>query len=69
MEDILKKFGTRVKNLRMQEGWSQEKMAQLCKFDRTYIGRVERGERNLSLKNIEIIAKVFKMSIKELMDF
>ncbi|MEP1093541.1 MAG: helix-turn-helix transcriptional regulator [Cyclobacteriaceae bacterium] len=65
--DILNKFGARVRDLRKEKGWSQERMAQLCRFDRTYIGRVERGERNPALKNIEKIAKVFDVPISELM--
>ena len=67
VDSILNKFGSRVRELRLENGWSQERMAQLCKFDRTYIGRVERGERNIALKNTEKIAKVFKLSLAELM--
>lgn len=45
-------FGRRVRLLRMQLGVSQEKLAEFSELDRTYIGGIERGERNPSLKNI-----------------
>ncbi len=47
-------------------GVSQEAFADMCGLDRTYIGGVERGERNLSLINIEKIAQTFKLSLAEL---
>jgi transcriptional regulator with XRE-family HTH domain len=65
--EILKKFGLAIKKLRNEAGLSQEKLAEATGFHRTYIGFVERGERNLSLKNIEIFAKTFHLSISELM--
>jgi transcriptional regulator with XRE-family HTH domain len=45
---------------------SQEEFADMCGLDRTYVGGVERGERNLSLINIEKIAKTFRVSMSEL---
>ncbi len=45
---------------------SQEEFADLCGLDRTYIGGIERGERNLSLVNIEKIARTFEISLSEL---
>ncbi|WP_436514695.1 helix-turn-helix domain-containing protein [Ekhidna sp. To15] len=68
-EDILKRFGNRVRHVRKERGWSQEKLAEHTGFHRTYIGMVERGERNISLKNIEGFAKVFQLELKELLDF
>ena len=47
-------------------GLSQEKFAAKCKLDRTYVGSVERGERNIALRNIEKIAKTLGISISEL---
>ena len=55
-----------MRQLRLDMGLSQEKCAAKCKLDRTYIGSVERGERNIALKNIEKIAKTFRISISEL---
>ncbi|MEQ1645671.1 MAG: helix-turn-helix transcriptional regulator, partial [Pyrinomonadaceae bacterium] len=68
-QKLLNQFGTRIRKLRMAKGLSQEQLAELTGFHRTYIGMIERGERNLSLSNIGVFAKVFEMSISELMDF
>lgn len=65
--DILKRFGARIRELRHEKGLSQEKFAAKCGLDRTYVGSVERGERNIALKNIEKIAKALGKSIAELM--
>jgi transcriptional regulator with XRE-family HTH domain len=66
-EDIIKVFGERIRALRLEQNWSQEVLAEKTGFHRTYIGMVERGERNLSLRNIETFAKTFEISISELM--
>jgi transcriptional regulator with XRE-family HTH domain len=66
-KDILKVFGEKVRLLRTKKGWSQEELADKTGFHRTYIGMVERGERNLSLKNIELFAKSFELSISDLL--
>lgn len=65
-KDILHRFGQRVRELRKARGFSQEGFAAECGLDRTYLGGVERGERNLALRNIEIIAKALGKSISEL---
>lgn len=54
---IVKKFGARVKELRIATGLSQEKFALKIDMDRTYYSAVENGKHNVSLKNIEKIAK------------
>ena len=64
--DILKRFGARVRELRLEMGLSQERFAAKCKLDRTYVGSVERGERNIALRNIEKISKALGISISEL---
>jgi transcriptional regulator with XRE-family HTH domain len=55
-------FGTRVREIRRQRGWSQEDLAAQCGLDRTYIGGVERGERNISIDNICRIAAALEVS-------
>jgi len=65
--DICKKFGDRVRKLRVAQGLSQEVLAQKAGLHRTYIGGIERGERNVSLINIEKIANVFDISMASLM--
>lgn len=68
--DIQKKFGKRVKELRLQKGiTSQMALANKADLDRTYIGGIERGERNVALRNIEKIAKTFGISLEELFRF
>lgn len=49
---VLKAFGKRVRELRVERGMSQEELAHLSGLDRSYLGGVERGERNISLVNI-----------------
>jgi transcriptional regulator with XRE-family HTH domain len=57
MENQLQLFGNNVKTLRIEKGYSQEKLAEVADFDRTYISLIERGKRNLSLLNICRFAK------------
>lgn len=56
------KFGERVRTLRLAKGLSQEELAHQCSLDRSYIGGVERGERNVSLVNIHKIADALGLS-------
>jgi transcriptional regulator with XRE-family HTH domain len=68
--DILKRFGDKVRHLRAQKGiTSQMELAFKVGLDRTYIGGIERGERNVALKNIERLAKALGVSIEELFKF
>jgi DNA-binding XRE family transcriptional regulator len=66
--DILLRFGKRVRELRQEQGYSQENFAYACGLDRTYMGGIERGERNLALRNIEKIADTLGIPISELME-
>jgi len=68
MPDIQKKFGDRLREIRKQKGLSQEGLAFKCGLHRTYISDIERGSRNISLKNIERIAKSLGISPKALLD-
>ena len=65
--DILERFGQRVRELRVKRGWSQDQFAHECGLDRTYMGGIERGERNLALRNIERIANALGVTISHLM--
>jgi transcriptional regulator with XRE-family HTH domain len=67
-EQLKKTFGTRVREMREQNGLSQEGLALICGLDRTYIGGVERGERNISLINIHKIAIALGVNPKELFE-
>lgn len=66
MEDIRKRFGKRLVKLRKSRNLSQEKLAELAGLHRTYVGSVERGERNISLLNIEKIAQALKVKVSDL---
>lgn len=68
-EILLKAFGKRIRQLRTARGLSQEQLAELTGFHRTYIGMVERGERNIALSNIGVFAKTFEISVSELFNF
>jgi len=64
---ILVEFGDKVRELRKEKELSQEELADKAGLHRTYIGMIERGEKNITLTNIEKIAKALAISIKELM--
>jgi len=66
MESILTRFGKAVRERRKRLGVSQEEFADMCGLDRSYVGGVERGERNISLENIGRIAKALGISLSEL---
>lgn len=63
---IVKKFGDRVRELRTKKNISQEKFALFIDMDRTYLASIENGKRNISLRNIEKIAKGFGLKLEEL---
>jgi transcriptional regulator with XRE-family HTH domain len=63
---IKRAFGQRLRALRKQKGLSQEKLALSCDLDRTYVGGVERGERNIGLVNIHRIAAALGVPVREL---
>lgn len=65
--DILKRFGDKVRRLRLQKGiTSQMELGFKTGLDRTYIGGIERGERNVALKNIEKLAKALGVKVEDL---
>jgi transcriptional regulator with XRE-family HTH domain len=67
-DPVLLKFGAVVRARRTALGLSQEDLAHLSELDRTYIGGVERGERNVSLINIDRIAKALKTKPERLLE-
>lgn len=69
MDDPKILFGRHLKLLRKRKGWSQERLAFECNMDRTYIGGVERGERNISIVNICRLAECLGLSPNSLLDF
>lgn len=61
-------FGDKVRYLRMLKGLSQEELGEQCGLHRTYIGQIERAEKNITLQNIYKIANTLDVEIKELLD-
>ena len=65
---ILIKFGKKIREVRVKRGLSQEALADIASVHRTYIGMVERAEKNITLLNIQKLAKALKIDIKELFE-
>ena len=65
-EDIRSRFGRKVRKLRVQRGWTQVDMAEKLGLDRSYLADVERGKRNISILNLDVIAKGFGLSLSRL---
>ncbi|MDX2161916.1 MAG: helix-turn-helix transcriptional regulator [bacterium] len=65
---LLRRFGIRVRLLRQSRGFSQEALADLCQLDRTYISSLERGQRNVGLKNLHALAVALEISLATLLE-
>jgi transcriptional regulator with XRE-family HTH domain len=65
-EDLLTRLGNRIKKLRKARGWTQAEMAERIGIDRSFLADVERGKRNVSVLNLELIAHGFKISLSQL---
>jgi transcriptional regulator with XRE-family HTH domain len=68
-DEVLLKFADRIKKERQKRNLSQENFAELTGFHRTYIGMLERAERNITLTNLEKIAHSLNIDLKTLLDF
>lgn len=68
MSEISKLIGQRIRNYRTQKKLSQEKLAELSGCHHTYIGQVERGEKNATLESIEKIASALNVSLAQLFE-
>ena len=67
--DVKALFGDRLRELRQKRGWSQEEFAAQAEMDRSYVGCIERGERNVSLENVCKIATALAVSPAALFDW
>ncbi|OZY39662.1 transcriptional regulator [Pseudomonas fragi] len=67
-DNICQYFGRRIRVLRLNASLSQEQLASICDLDRTYIGGIERGERNPTLKNIFRLSKALNVPMSILFD-
>ena len=68
-KQILIQFGNRVREERMKRGYSQERFGELAKVHRTYVGMIERAEKNITLTNMEKIARALRLKVNDLVDF
>ena len=67
-ENFIKKFGKEIRRRRVNADLSQEKLSELAGLHRTYLGAVERGERNISLQNIKRIADALNIKVDKLFE-
>jgi transcriptional regulator with XRE-family HTH domain len=66
-ENVLIQFGEKVRFIRKERGLSQEQLAHNANLHRTYIGMIERAEKNITLLNIEKIAEALNVPVHELL--
>jgi transcriptional regulator with XRE-family HTH domain len=66
-QDLKQKVGQRIRILREKRGWSQEAFADECGLHRTYVGSVERGERNLTLSSLETLAHTLGVKMADIL--
>lgn len=68
-EDLLNRFGERLRSIRNEKGVSQEKLANLSGITISQVSRIERGEVNTTISTLDVLAKSLDMKISELLDF
>jgi len=68
-KDTIFKLGQKIRVERQKRKMSQEKLAEYAELNRNFVGMVERGETNITIKNLESIANAFEIDIKELFNF
>ncbi len=68
-KQVLKKFGDRIRSIRLSKGLTQEQLADLAEIERSYMGTIERGERNPTILKVYRIAKALKVNAGELLPF
>jgi transcriptional regulator with XRE-family HTH domain len=64
---FLRELGQRLRQRRRERKWTQAELACRCELHRTFIGSVERGERNISILNLRLIARVLRVSLADLL--
>lgn len=67
MSNINKRAGSNIRKFRKRRGWTQEKLAFETNMHRAYIGQIERGEKNIGIKNLEKISKALNIKTKDLL--
>lgn len=66
MEDICAQVGFNIRRIREEKAISQETLAGIADLHRAYVGQIERGEKNIGIRNLEKIAKALKVNIRDL---
>jgi transcriptional regulator with XRE-family HTH domain len=69
MQKIRIELGRRIRELRKIRGWSQEKLGEMADLHPTYVGGIERGERNVAFENLVHIASAFGLSLSQFFDY
>ena len=65
-DELLRRLGQRIRDLRSQRGWSQEEFADVCRVHRTYMGHLERGEKNVSITSVVRVSAALSINLSEL---
>lgn len=65
---FLRELGLRIRERRQDRKWTQAELARRCELHRTFIGSVERGERNVSILNLRLIARVLLVPLADLLN-
>jgi transcriptional regulator with XRE-family HTH domain len=66
-QEFLSEVGRRIRERREALNWTQAELGERCELHRTFIGSVERGERNVAILNLRLIARVLRVSLAELL--
>jgi transcriptional regulator with XRE-family HTH domain len=66
MQQVQKALGSKIRDLRLKKGWSQEEFADRCDIHRSHMGEIERGETNLTLSTLLVVSKKLETSISAL---
>jgi len=73
MADLNRQFliflGDKIRSERLKKGYSQERLGELARVHRTYIGMIERGEKNITIINMKKIASALGLKVRDLIDF
>ena len=66
-QPLLKKVGDRVREIRVERGWSQEALAHAAGVDRSYMSGIERGVRNVTVMKLQAVARALKVPVRQLL--
>jgi transcriptional regulator with XRE-family HTH domain len=67
VNELLERLGKRVQELRVSKGWSQEQFAHVCGLHRTYVGQIERAEKNISFENLTKLSAALGIALADLL--